>query len=173
MKATAPAADAAATHPLAGEYLAFRLGGERFALPILTVQEIIGRLPITPVPGAASAMRGVINLRGKVIPVMDLRARLGMSPLEEKAHTVIIVVQAVIAGAGVTVGLQVDEALEVATFGAGQVSPPPPVSSEGVEGDLVRGVAQAGEHLTFLLDLDRIIEPLHPATGGQRQEVAS
>lgn len=155
----------AATHPLAGEYMTFRLGDERFGLAILQVRELIGRLPITRVPGAASSMKGVINLRGKVIPVMDLRARLGMSPVEVTEHTVIIVVQAELGGAEFIIGLQVDEALEVSEFDGSQLAPAPPVSGDGVDSDIVLGVGQAGDRITFLLDLDRVVDPLRPAAG--------
>jgi purine-binding chemotaxis protein CheW len=146
-----------ATAYLAGKYLTFRLETEEFGMPILRVREIIGVMPITRVPGAPKAIRGVINLRGKVIPVMDLRERFGFPPKEYGPHTCIIVVQ--FAGPGgveMLRGMVVDEVSEVVNLAAEQLEPPPtyglPVSTE-----TVLGIGKYQERVLVLLDTETLL----------------
>ncbi|MGC4115297.1 MAG: chemotaxis protein CheW [Myxococcales bacterium] len=142
---------------LAGKYMTFRLAREHYAAPILKVRELVGLLEITRVPGSLSFMRGVVNLRGKVIPVVDLRAKLGMSAEGESPRPVIIVVQVDAAGAPLTMGVLVDEVLEVRSIAARDIEPPPPSSARAAESDYLLGVGKAERAVVFLLDLDRIL----------------
>ncbi|MBD3320215.1 MAG: chemotaxis protein CheW, partial [Chitinivibrionales bacterium] len=98
---------------LAGKYLTFKLGNEEYGLEILKVQEIIQMQKITRVPKAPDFVRGVINLRGKVIPVIELRTKFFMEPNEDTDKTCIIVVQVISKGNPVTMGIIIDEVKEV------------------------------------------------------------
>lgn len=138
---------------VAGKYMTFRLANEIYGLPILKVRELIGALDVTRVPGAPAFMRGVINLRGKVIPVADLKVKLGMPPIERGEQTVIMVVQA----AGGAIGLLVDEVLEVMTFAEAQIEPPSVMTGAGFDLALLSGIAKSEQRIVFLLELERII----------------
>jgi len=140
----------------AGKHMCFQLGAENYGLPILDVREIIGLMPITAVPRAPSFVRGIINLRGKVIPVIDLRLQFGMEESPATDQTVIIVVQCSVDGLPLTMGLLVDRVLEVLAIGADQIEPPP---SFGVanSAEFLLGVGKAGQRVVFLLDIARLL----------------
>ncbi|RYG16005.1 purine-binding chemotaxis protein CheW [bacterium] len=132
------------------QVVVLRLGTERYGIDIFRVNEIIRLREITPLPHTAPHVRGLVNLRGRTIPVVDLRVRLGMDCGEATGQARIIVVEA---GSG-QVGLIVDEVCEVGTLDGGSIEPPPGLA----EGDFVRGVARRGDRLVALLDLDRTLE---------------
>jgi purine-binding chemotaxis protein CheW len=142
---------------LAGKYMTFQLASEVYGLEILKVREIIGVLDITRVPRAAPSIRGVINLRGKVIPVVDLRLKFGMPRTEPTEQTVIIVVQYDIGGVAFTMGILVDQVLEVASIEAGQIEPPPSFGSDAVDTEFITGVAKAADAVVFLLDIGKVL----------------
>lgn len=147
---------------LAGKYMAFKLAEEEYGLEILRVREIIGLMDITRVPRSARYMRGVINLRGRVIPVVDLRLKFGMEAAPPTDQTVIIVVQvpsAQPAGGAqdLTVGLLVDEVLEVRNIPPDQIEPPPQLGSDALDGDFIVGVGKAERRVIFLLDIARAL----------------
>jgi len=151
-------ADAAAgLGALAGKYMTFQLAQEVHGLEILAVREIIGLMEITKVPRAPDFVRGVINLRGRVIPVIDLRLKFGMPAIEATDQTVIIVVQCQVEGRPLTMGVLVDLVLEVLTIDGGQIEPPPDLGGAAVDGDFIRGVGKAGKHVVFLLDIARVL----------------
>jgi purine-binding chemotaxis protein CheW len=141
---------------LAGKYMTFRLAREEYGLEILKVRELIGLMEITRVPKAPSHVRGVINLRGKVIPVVDLRLKFGMDPTDPTSQTVIIVVQLSAENGGLTMGILVDEVLEVRAITAEDIEPPPNLQGE-VTSSFVRGVGKADKRVIFLLDIDRVL----------------
>ena len=151
---------------LAGKYMTFLLGRERYGLEILDVRELIGLQEITRVPRTADFLRGVINLRGKVIPVVDLRLKFGMERCEATEQTVIIVVQCQVAGRALTMGLLVDQVLEVLAVGAGDVEPPPDVGHGAADARFILGVGKHAEHIVFLLDIARIL------SNGEAEELA-
>jgi purine-binding chemotaxis protein CheW len=140
----------------AGKHMCFQLGAENYGLPILDVREIIGLMPITAVPRAPPFVRGVINLRGKVIPVIDLRLQFGMEPCPATDQTVIIVVQCAVDGLPLTMGLLVDRVLEVLAIGADQIEPPPSFGASG-SAEFLLGVGKAGQRVVFLLDIARLL----------------
>ena len=113
-------AEAQPTTPAPGRFLSFRLDREVFAVPILEVREIIELADIAPVPRAAPWVRGVVNLRGRVLPVIDPKVRLGRAPLVASELTVIVVLQP---ASGKPFALLVDEVLEVQRLEAEQISP--------------------------------------------------
>ena len=144
----------------AGKYLTFSLGGEIYGLEILKVQEIIGMMSVTRVPRTPEFIRGVINLRGKVIPVVDLRIKFGLDYQEDTEKTVIIVVQVTRGDSQVTMGTIVDEVSEVMDISGSQIEPPPSLGT-GVETDFILGMGKIGDKVVMLLDVDRVL------TGGE------
>jgi purine-binding chemotaxis protein CheW len=142
---------------LAGKYMTFRVGGEEYGLEILKVRELIGLLEITRVPHAPHGVRGVVNLRGKVIPVVDLRTHLGISNASEVARPVIIVVQLQTATVPVTTGVLVDQVLEVRNISAGQIEPPPSFGREDEATRFILGIAKTEKRVVLLIDIDRVL----------------
>jgi purine-binding chemotaxis protein CheW len=141
---------------LAGKYLTFRLGAEEFGLEILKVQEIIKMMDITKVPRMPDFVRGVINLRGKVIPVVDLRRKFTMDSLATTEKTCIIVVKISHETRSVTTGIVVDEVSEVLDVGSEQIEPPPQFGA-AVDTHFILGMGKIGKRVVMLLDVDRIL----------------
>jgi purine-binding chemotaxis protein CheW len=139
----------------AGKYMTFKLADEEYGVEILKVREIIGLMDITRVPRTKPFIRGVINLRGKVIPVVDLRAKFGMQAIQATDQTVIIVVQCRKADQELTMGILVDEVLEVLNVAEDKIEPPPYLSV-GTE-DFILGVGKAEKRMIFLLDIDKVL----------------
>jgi purine-binding chemotaxis protein CheW len=155
------------------QYLSFALGAEEYGLEILRVQEIKGYLGITPIPNSPPHIRGVMNLRGTVIPVIDLRLRFGMEPQEYTRFTVIIVVTM----AARTIGLIVDAVSDVLDIRGDQVRPAPDMGAQ-VDTRFIAGMVANGDQLVVLLDVDRLLAddgltgaagPL-PASAGAAEE---
>ncbi|MFZ5586574.1 MAG: chemotaxis protein CheW [Thermodesulfobacteriota bacterium] len=143
---------------LGGKYLTFILGEEEFGLEILKVREIIGMLEITKVPQTAAFVRGVINLRGKVIPVIDLRRKFGLAPREDDERTCTIVVEVASPASGqrLLMGIVVDQVREVVAVRGEDVEPTP---SFGMELDTayILGMAKLEGGVKILLDIDRVV----------------
>ena len=125
--------------------------------PDATVRELIGLMEITRVPNTPSFIRGVINLRGKVIPVVDLRSKFGMSSTEATDQTVIIVVQLAAADGNLTMGVLVDEVLEVLNIESTQIEPPPHFGGASVDVEFILGIGKADKRVVFLLDIDKVL----------------
>lgn len=141
---------------LEGKYMTFKLADEEYGLEILKVREIIGLMDITRVPRAPEYISGVINLRGKVIPVVDLRTKFGMPKAAATDQTVIIVVQYSLDSHDFTTGILVDEVLEVLSVGQEQIEPPPSFGADsGTE--FILGVGKVDKRVIFLLDIGRIL----------------
>lgn len=140
---------------LAGKYLTFALAGEEYGLPVLKVREIIKILDITAVPQAPPHVKGVINLRGKVIPVVDLRLKFGFASQEYDERTCIIVVEIVLQTSKVMMGVVVDAVSEVLTITADEIEATPDFG-EHVNTEFMKGVAKVKGRVKFLLDLDCI-----------------
>jgi purine-binding chemotaxis protein CheW len=143
---------------LAGKYMTFKLADEVYGLEILKVREIIGMMEITKVPRSPEALRGVINLRGKVIPVTDLRCAFGLPTAEASDQNVIIVVQlSAPGGVDFMMGLLVDEVLEVLFIGADQIEPPPDFGTSAGDTQFLLGVGKAQKRVVFLLDIGKVL----------------
>jgi purine-binding chemotaxis protein CheW len=134
------------------QYLSFALGDEEYGLEILRVQEIKGYMGITPIPNSPPHVRGVMNLRGTVIPVVDLRRKFGMEPQEYTRFTVIIVVTA----ATRTIGLIVDAVSDVLDVRSDQMRPAPDLGAQ-VDIRFIAGMLSNGDRLVVLLDVDRLL----------------
>ncbi|MFO7930380.1 MAG: chemotaxis protein CheW [Desulfosalsimonas sp.] len=141
---------------LAGKYLTFLLEDESYGIEILKVQEIIGMQTITRIPRTPEYVKGVINLRGKVIPVIDLRLRFGIEAAEVSRKTCIIVVQVSKSDASVTMGIVVDEVSEVLEISSNEIEPAPSFGTR-VETSFILGMAKTEDSVKILLDIDRIM----------------
>lgn len=144
------------TTTLAGKYMGFKLGAESYGLQILKVQEIIGLMEITAVPRTPDFVSGVINLRGKVIPVIDLRLKFGMESREPTELTCVMVVQVLMNDTLVTMGVTVDEVSEVMDITADAVEPAPDFGHAEAS-EFLLGVGKFQEQVVLLLDMDRIL----------------
>ncbi len=141
---------------LAGKYLTFYLGDEGYGLEILKVQEIIGLQTITKMPGTPGYVKGVINLRGKVIPVVDLRLKFGMEQQETTRKTCIIVVQVQRGDAGLIIGIMVDEVSEVLNISEDQIEAAPAMGTQ-VDTHFILGMAKTEDAVKILLDIDQVL----------------
>lgn len=141
---------------VAGQYLTFGLGEETYGIEILKVQEIIGIMTITRVPRTPEYVRGVINLRGKVIPVIELRTKFGMERIDDTTRTCIIVVQVAAGDQEVTMGIIVDEVSEVLDISAAQVEPAPSFGGN-VPTEFILGMGKVADKVVMLLDVDKVL----------------
>lgn len=141
---------------LAGKYLTFELGKEIYGLEILKVQEIIGIMSITHVPRTPEYVRGVINLRGKVIPVVELRKKFGLPSVDDTDRTCIIVVQVRSESGSVTMGILVDEVSEVVDVSASQLEPAPSFGAS-IDTAYILAMGKVGERVVILLDIDCVL----------------
>lgn len=139
-----------------GKYLTFDLASEEYGLEILKVQEIIGLLPVTRVPRTPEFIRGVMNLRGKVIPVIDLRLKFGMETVEDTRRTSIVVVQLNHEKSQIIMGLIVDDVSEVIDI-AGECIDPPPQFGAQVNTDFIKGIGKINGKVVILLDVDKVM----------------
>ncbi|MFH0998834.1 MAG: chemotaxis protein CheW [Pseudomonadota bacterium] len=139
-----------------GKYLTFTLAGEEYGIGILKIREIIGMMPITSVPQAPDFVKGVINLRGKVIPVIDLRLRFGMAAMDYTERTCIIVVQIDLSGAPLNIGIVVDSVSEVLNIGGGDIENAPTFGTQ-LNTDYILGMAKIEGGVKILLDIDKVL----------------
>jgi purine-binding chemotaxis protein CheW len=140
-----------------GQILTFALGDEAYGMDILRVREIRGWQPVTVIPEAPPHVMGVLNLRGSIVPVIDLRARMGMRSVEHTSMTVVIVVATETSRGRHEVGLRVDSVSDVVRIDASTVQPVPAVSTDS-RADYLRGISTAGDSMVMILDIDRFIE---------------
>lgn len=139
-----------------GKYLTFALGQEEFGLEILKVREIIGFMDITAVPQTPSHVKGVINLRGQVIPVIDLRSKFGMEEAEVTEQTCIIVVEIDQDGSNYQTGIVVDHVSEVLDIAQADIEDAPQFGST-VNTEFILGMGKIGDSVKILLDIDRVL----------------
>jgi purine-binding chemotaxis protein CheW len=156
--APVPRPPGAGNHALAGKYLTIGLGRESYGIAILKVREIIRIQKITPVPQMPAFVKGVINLRGKVIPIVDLRVKFGL-PADLAERTCIVVVQIKLPTAqAVQIGLIVDSVEEVVTLAANEIEPTPDFGA-AIGTDYLLGMAKVKGQVKTLLDIDRVVAP--------------
>jgi purine-binding chemotaxis protein CheW len=138
------------------KYLAFHLGAEEFGIQVMKVREIIGVQDITAVPHTPDYVNGVINLRGRVIPILDLRLKLRMPKAAYTSSTCIIVIEAVSPGGKLLIGVVVDGVSEVLTVAQADVEPPPAFGNE-MQFQHVLGMAKVNGKVKILLDIDHVL----------------
>ncbi len=134
------------------KYLAFILGSEIYGIEILRVREIIGLMDVTTVPQTPEYMKGVLNLRGKVIPVIDLRLKFSMQEEEHTEETCVIVVEV----NSMHVGVIVDSVSEVVDIGRGDIEETPNFG-QGIDTDFIMGLGKVNEKIIILLDIERVL----------------
>ncbi len=142
----------ALTKAKVGKYLTFVLGKEQYGIEILKVREIIGVMSITPIPRTPDFIKGVINLRGKVIPVIDLRLKFDMDEIEHTSETCIIVVDV----KGVLIGTLVDTVSEVLDITEEEIEPAPSFGSS-IDTEYILGMAKSKDSVKILLDINRVL----------------
>ncbi len=148
-----PATDQSAD--FGGKYLTFNLADEVYGIDIRKIHEINGVSNITPVPSMPDFMKGVINLRGNVIPIIDLRLKIGMCETEYNEETCVVVVDI-----GRDVGIVVDSVSEVLDIDPECIKPAPPMGA-GVDNSYILGMGNAGDSLTILIDIERVLGGVH------------
>jgi purine-binding chemotaxis protein CheW len=141
-----------------GKYLTFALAGEEYGIGILKVKEIIGLMPITTVPQTPGYVKGVINLRGKVIPVVDLRLKFGMDSTEYTERTCIIVVEILGSARTILMGIVVDSVSEVLNIKAVDIEDTPNFGGQ-LNTTFILGMAKTNGTVKILLDIDRVFRP--------------
>ena len=139
-----------------GKYLTFIMANEEYGIGILKIREIIGMMPITTVPQTPDFVKGVINLRGKVIPVMDLRLRFEMEAIDYTERTCIIVVEIELNGRIVHIGIVVDAVSEVLNIKNEEIEDTPTFGTK-LDTDYIFGMAKREGGVKILLDIDRVL----------------
>ena len=139
-----------------GKYLAFALDNEEYGLGILKIKEIIGMMPITPVPQTPDFVKGVINLRGKVIPIVDLRSRFGMEEIDYDERTCIVIVETAKESVNVMIGMVVDSVSEVLKIKGEAIEDAPPFGVK-LNTEYILGMAKMEGDVKILLDIDRVL----------------
>lgn len=135
-----------------GKFLSFFLGEEEYAIEILKVQEIIGIMPITPVPKMPDYIRGVLNLRGRIVPVMELRRRFGLTPTEDTDETCVIVVQ----DGDFRMGIVVDQVSEVADLKSEQIEEVPSVGTE-TNSEFLSGIGKTSDSVKMIVNVHKVV----------------
>ncbi|MFH0726446.1 MAG: chemotaxis protein CheW [Pseudomonadota bacterium] len=139
-----------------GKYLTFSLAGEEYGIGILKIREIIGIMPVTSVPQTPDFVKGVINLRGRVIPVIDLRQRFGMPAIDYTERTCIIVVQIGLQDAILNIGIVVDSVSEVLNISGRDIENAPTFGTQ-LNTHYILGMAKIEGSVKILLDIDRVL----------------
>jgi purine-binding chemotaxis protein CheW len=137
------------------QYLTFGLGGEVFALETGSVREVIELVPVTRIPKTPPFMRGVINLRGHAVPVVDLRIKFDMPQVKDTVNTCIIIVDVEVEGENCHMGAIVDSVREVFEMGSDQINPPPRMGT-AIRADFIKGMGKQDEEFIMILDIGRI-----------------
>ena len=137
------------------QYLSFSLDGETFAIEIPKVREVLEYTRITRVPKMPEFMRGVINLRGTVVPIADMRLKFGMAPKEPDLHTSIVVMEIELDGETMVMGALVDSVREVLELDEDQVEPPPKMGTV-IGSEFIKGMGKHNDEFLIILDMDRI-----------------
>jgi purine-binding chemotaxis protein CheW len=162
---------AAAAQP--GKYLTFTLGAESYGIPVLKVREIIRLCPVTAVANMPAHVKGVINLRGKVIPLVDLRVRFGLPVGSDDDRNCIVVTQIASGTSGPRLyGIVVDGVEEVANFTAEAIEPTPDFGG-AIDAHFITGMAKAGTAVKTLIDLDKIATEDAPAAAREPKDAGT
>jgi purine-binding chemotaxis protein CheW len=137
------------------QFLTYRLGDEMFAVGVAQVREVLELAPITKVPTAPPYMRGVVNVRGTAIPVVDLRLKFGLPPKADTLHTRIIVLELKLDGEPCVIGGIADSVHEVIELDPAQTAPPPTIAMRW-RSDFIRGMGRRGDDFIIILDIDAV-----------------
>jgi len=141
------------------QYLTFFIGREEYAVGILRVREIIEYTEVTRVPGVPAHIRGVINLRGSVVPVVDLSAKFGAEHSVTKRTSCIVIVETHMEGQLLVAGVLADSVSQVIDVSSEEIEPPPPFGT-GIRVDFLTGMGKLDGRLVLILDIDRVLSPV-------------
>ena len=149
-------------------FLTFRLGEETYALEILKVREVLDYIHVTKVPGTPPFMLGVINLRGNVVPIVDMKIKFDFPQVERTVNTCIIIIEIQMEGETSILGALADSVDEVIELSAAQIEPPPKIGTH-LRTDFLKGMGKHEDHFILLLDIEQIfsIEELSNVQGAQ------
>ena len=153
------------------QYLTFKLDEEIFALDVAKVREILDFTDITKVPQTPDFMRGVINLRGSVVPVVDMRLKFGMSKTDKTVNTCIVVVEVTTEGETAVLGALADSVQEVIELDPGQIEPAPRIGTK-LRTDFIMGMGKHGEQFIIILDIDKVFSAHDISTAQTTEGVA-
>ena len=137
------------------QFLTFRLDDEIFALDITKVREVLDFTTVTKVPRTPDFMRGVINLRGSVVPVVDLRLKFGMQATEKTVNTCIIIAEVTVDNETIILGALADSVQEVLDLDAASIAPPPKIGTK-LKTEFIRGMGRQNDRFIIILDIDRV-----------------
>jgi purine-binding chemotaxis protein CheW len=154
------------------QYLTFKLEEEVFATDIAQVREVLEYSRVTKVPRTPDYMRGVINLRGHVVPVLDLKLRFGMNRTEQTVNTCVIIVEVQLEGEKTIIGALADSVQEVIDMDASTIQPPPKIGTR-LKTDFIRGMGKRDEQFVIILDIDKIFsaDDLQAVAGTSEENV--
>lgn len=150
------------------QYLTFILDGEEYGVPILKVNGIQGWEKTTPIPNSPDFVKGIINLRGEIVPIVDLRKRFGLAELAYNQHTVVIVVRVEHDGKKRTVGLVVDAVADVYNIEPDAIHSTPEFGDR-INNNFIRGLGMIGEKMVILLDIDTLVDWRKVASGEKHE----
>jgi len=155
------------------QYLTFTLAEELFALDIGKVREVLDYTAVTRVPGTPEFMQGVINLRGSVVPVVDMRLKFGMPATEKGVNTCIIIVEVAVDGETTMLGAMADSVQEVLELGSDRIEPPPRIGTR-LNIEFIRGMGKRDEEFIIILDIDKVfsLSELTIARGMEEEQSA-
>jgi purine-binding chemotaxis protein CheW len=137
------------------QYLTLTLGEELFALGISSVREILDEMDITSIPQTPAYMRGVLNVRGHAVPVIDLRLKFGMSRTETTVNTCVIITEVSLGSEMATMGMLADSVQEVVEFGPDEINPPPQMGA-AIDVRFIKGISKKDNRFVMILDIDRV-----------------
>jgi purine-binding chemotaxis protein CheW len=137
------------------QYLTFKLADEVFAVDVAKVREILDYTPATKVPGTSDFMQGVINVRGNVVPVVDMRLKFGLSATEKTVNTCIVVMEITVEEDKTVLGAMVDSVQEVFELEVSQIEPPPRIGTR-CRAEFIKGIGKRNNELIIILDIDRV-----------------
>jgi purine-binding chemotaxis protein CheW len=137
------------------QYLTYKLDNEVFAVDVAKVREILDFIPATKVPGTPDFMRGIINVRGNVVPVVDMRLKFGMSRTEKTVDTCIVIMEMALEDGIVVLGALVDSVQEVFELEPGQIEAPPRMGTR-YHAEIIKGIGKRNDGLIIILDIDRV-----------------
>ena|ERR1035437_8125576 len=171
------------TQPVgANQYLTFTLGDEDFAIAIAKVREVLDYTNVTKVPRAPEFLRGVINLRGSVVPVIDLRMSLNMGTADKTMDSCVVIVDVTVEGETIQMGALADAVQEVVDIESSQISPPPRLGTK-VNTEFIQGMGKRGDAFLMILDIDKVLSMddiagvastvVAGSTAGQNHEAAA
>ena len=137
------------------QYLTCGVGDETFALNVVQVREVLDLCPFAKVPNMPPYVRGMISVRGKAVPVIDLRVKFGMAPAEATDSTRIVVLEVVVDGKSLVIGALADRVYEVAALDAGDIEPPPEIGIQW-RSDIIRGIGRRNDRFVIVLNLNKV-----------------